>query len=91
MTMATVIIRDNGRITIPSSLLKKYALEEGNRLQLLDVGDGSFFLTPVESKVIKSADQAARKVKDANVSLEELFQELDRERRDYFTTHYACH
>ena len=53
------------------------------------VFDGSFFLVPVESKVMKSADKVARKVKEANVTLEDLLQTLDEERRRYYKEHYV--
>src|SRR5215213_8161368 len=65
--MTTLQIRGKGTITLPASLRKKYNLEEGESLNLIDVGDGSFFLVPVESKVVKSADKVAKAVKEANV------------------------
>jgi bifunctional DNA-binding transcriptional regulator/antitoxin component of YhaV-PrlF toxin-antitoxin module len=87
--MATVQIRSKGTITFPASLRKKYKLEEGEVFRLIDVGDGSFFLVPVESKVMKSADKVAKKVKEANVSLEELLETLDEERKNYYKENYV--
>jgi AbrB family looped-hinge helix DNA binding protein len=87
--MATLQIRGKGTITLPASLRKKYNLEEGESLSLIDVGDGSFFLVPVESKVIKNADKVAKAVKEANVTLEELFEVLDEERKRYYQEHYV--
>jgi AbrB family looped-hinge helix DNA binding protein len=87
--MTTLQIRGKGTITIPANLRKKYNLEEGESLSLIDVGDGSFFLVPVESKVMKSADKVAKAVKDANVTLEELFEVLDEERKRYYQEHYV--
>lgn len=87
--MTTLQIRGKGTITIPASLRKKYNLEEGESLSLIDVGDGSFFLVPMESKVTKSADKVAKKVKEANVTLEELFEVLDEERKRYYQEHYV--
>lgn len=87
--MTTLQIRGKGTITLPASLRKKYNLEEGESLNLIDVGDGSFFLIPVESKVVKSADKVAKAVKEANVTLEELFEVLDEERKRYYQEHYV--
>ena len=87
--MTTLQIRGKGTITLPASLRKKYKLEEGESLRLIDVGDGSFFLIPMESKVMRSADKVAKKVKEANVTLEELFETLDEERKRYYKEHYV--
>jgi len=87
--MTTLQIRSKGTITLPATLRKKYGLEEGGMINLIEVGDGSFFLVPVESKVIRSADKVARKVQEAGVTLEDLLGTLDEERKDYYKEHYV--
>ena len=87
--MTTLQIRSKGTITLPASLRKKYGLEEGGMINLIEVGDGSFFLVPVESKVIRSADKVGRKVQEAGVTLEDLLGTLDEERREYYKEHYV--
>lgn len=87
--MPTLQIRSKGTITLPANLRKKYNLEEGEFLTIIDVGDGSFFLAPVESKVMKSADRVAKKVRETNVTLEDLLEALDEERRNYYKDHYV--
>jgi bifunctional DNA-binding transcriptional regulator/antitoxin component of YhaV-PrlF toxin-antitoxin module len=87
--MTTVQMRGKGTITFPSNLRKKYKLEEGEIFKLIDVGDGTFFLVPAESKVMKSADKVAKKVKEANVSLDDLLETLDAERKTYYKRHYV--
>lgn len=87
--MTTLQIRSKGTITLPAGLRKKYKLEEGELFRLIDVGDGSFFLVPKESKVMKSADRVSRKLKEANVTLEELLEVLDEERKRYYKEHYV--
>jgi bifunctional DNA-binding transcriptional regulator/antitoxin component of YhaV-PrlF toxin-antitoxin module len=87
--MPTLQIRSKGSITLPASFRKKYKLEEGEFFSLIDVGDGSFFLVPVESKVMKNADKVAKKVKEANVNLEDLLATLDEERKTYYKEHYV--
>jgi bifunctional DNA-binding transcriptional regulator/antitoxin component of YhaV-PrlF toxin-antitoxin module len=87
--MTTVQMRGKGSITLPASFRKKYQLNEGEFFKMIDVGDGSFFLVPMDSKVMKSADIVARKVKEANVTLEDLLVTLDEERKRYYKEHYV--
>jgi bifunctional DNA-binding transcriptional regulator/antitoxin component of YhaV-PrlF toxin-antitoxin module len=87
--MTTVQMRSKGSITLPASFRKKYKLDEGEFFKMIDVGDGSFFLVPMDSKVMKSADIVARKVKEANVTLEDLLETLDEERKLYYKEHYV--
>jgi AbrB family looped-hinge helix DNA binding protein len=87
--MTILQIRGKGTITLPASLRKKYNLEEGEFFKLIDIGDGSFFLVPKESKVMKSADKVAKKVKDVNVTLDDLLKTLDEERKRYYKEHYV--
>ena len=87
--MTTVQIRSKGSITLPANFRKKYKLEEGEFFKLIDVGDGSFFLVPMDSKVMKNADIVAKKVKEANVTLEDLLETLDEERKNYYQEHYV--
>jgi bifunctional DNA-binding transcriptional regulator/antitoxin component of YhaV-PrlF toxin-antitoxin module len=87
--MTTLQIRSKGTFTLPASLRKKYKLEDGEFFQLIDIGDGSFFLVPKESKVMKSGDRVAKILKEDNVTLEDLLQTLDEERKRYYKEHYA--
>ena len=87
--MTTIQLRGNGIITLPSNVRKKYKLKDGGFLQLIDVGDGSFFLVPKESKVTKIANGIAKKLKDANVTLDDLLETLDEERKRYFKEKYG--
>jgi bifunctional DNA-binding transcriptional regulator/antitoxin component of YhaV-PrlF toxin-antitoxin module len=87
--MTTVQMRGKGSITLPASFRKKYKLDEGEFFKMIDVGDGSFFLVPMDSKVMKNADIVARKVKEANVTLEDLLETLDEERKLYYKEHYV--
>jgi bifunctional DNA-binding transcriptional regulator/antitoxin component of YhaV-PrlF toxin-antitoxin module len=87
--MTTVQMRGKGSITLPASFRKKYQLNEGEFFKMIDVGDGSFFLVPMDSKVMKNSDIVARKVKEANVTLEDLLETLDEERKLYYKEHYV--
>ena len=52
--MATAVqMRAKGSLTIPSDLRQKYGLGEGDVFTLVDLGEGSFLLTPRVSLVPK--------------------------------------
>ena len=76
-------IRRKGIITLPASLRKKYKLEEGQILTIIDLGEGTILLTPKVSLVDKLANQIAEKLKDENITFEDLLQELNEIRKTY--------
>jgi bifunctional DNA-binding transcriptional regulator/antitoxin component of YhaV-PrlF toxin-antitoxin module len=85
----TIQVRSKGAITIPTAFRKKYGVDEGETFTMIDVGDGSFFLVPKVSKFVQSADRVAKKVKEANVTLDELYEILDEERKRYYKEQYV--
>lgn len=87
--MTTLQIRSKGTITLPAELRRKYNWEEGEILTAVELGDGSLILTSKPSKVMKSAGKVARMVKEANVSLDELLEVLDEERKTYYQEYYV--
>jgi AbrB family looped-hinge helix DNA binding protein len=87
--MTTLQIRGKGTITLPASLRKKYNLEEGEVLTLIDLGEGTILLKPMVSEVNKLSRQIAKRLKEENVSLDDLLQALDEERKTYYKKHYA--
>jgi len=87
--MTTLQIRGKGTITLPASLRKKYNLEEGEVLTLIDLGEGTILLKPMVSEVNKLSRQIAKRLKEENVSLDDLLQTLDEERKTYYEKHYA--
>ncbi|MFZ5820662.1 MAG: AbrB/MazE/SpoVT family DNA-binding domain-containing protein [Chloroflexota bacterium] len=87
--MTTLQIRSKGTITLPARLRKKYDLEEGDTLTLIDMGDGDFMLMQKESKVAKIGDRIARRLKEENVTLDDLLATLDEERERYYKEHYV--
>ncbi|RPJ23570.1 MAG: AbrB/MazE/SpoVT family DNA-binding domain-containing protein [Chloroflexi bacterium] len=86
--MPTLQIRSKGSITLPASLRKKYGLEEGEVLTVIDLGEGTILLKPMISQVNKLSSQIARRLKEENVSLDDLLQALDEERKIYCKEHY---
>ncbi len=82
-------IRKKGTLTLPSELRSKYGLGEGDILTLIDLGDGSFLLTPKISQVDRLGSRIAEKLSQEGVSLEELLSALDEEREEYYRENYA--
>jgi AbrB family looped-hinge helix DNA binding protein len=87
--MTTLQIRSKGTITLPAELRRKYNWEEGEILTAIDLGNGTLMLTSKPSKVMRSADKVAKKIQEANVSLDELLETLDEERKAYYQEHYV--
>jgi AbrB family looped-hinge helix DNA binding protein len=87
--MTTLQIRGKGTITLPASLRKKYNLEEGEVLTVIDLGEGTILLKPMVSQINKLSRQIATRLKEENVTLDDLLQQLDEERKTYYKEHYA--
>jgi bifunctional DNA-binding transcriptional regulator/antitoxin component of YhaV-PrlF toxin-antitoxin module len=90
MSVSTTIqIRGKGTLTIPVELRRKYGLDDGDVFTLIDLGDGSFLLTPIVSKVDRLGDRVAQATVDEGISLEEIMTALDEERERYYQERYA--
>ena len=90
MSISTKIqIRGKGTVTLPIELRQKYGLDEGDIITLIDLGDGSFLLTPQVTQVDRSGDRVAKAMRDAGVSEAELLAALDEERERYYQERYV--
>ena len=89
MTTTTVQIRRKGLITLPVELRRQYNLADGDVFTLVDLGDGSFLLTPRVSQVARLGDQVARLMEEEDVTLEEMLKALEEERGAYYREHYV--
>ena len=87
--MTTLQIRGKGTITLPARLRKKYKLEVGEVLTVIDLGGGSILLKPIVSEVDKLSRRIAKRLKEENVTLDDLLEQLDEERKRYYQEHYA--
>jgi AbrB family looped-hinge helix DNA binding protein len=87
--MTTLQIRGKGTITLPASLRKKYKLEEGEVLTVIDLGDGTILLKPMVSQVNRLSNQIAKRLKEENISLDDLLNALDEERKTYYKKYYS--
>ncbi len=89
MVTKTVQIRRKGVITLPVELRRRYDLAVGDIFTLLDLGDGSFLLTPHVSQVARLGDQVSQVMAEESVSLKEMLETLDQERENYYREHYV--
>ncbi len=90
MTTTTIIqIRSKGTVTLPIELRRKYGIDEGDVITLIDLGDGSFLLTPIVTQVDRLGDRVARAMAEAGVSEDELLAALDEERERYYRERYV--
>ncbi len=87
--MTTLQIRGKGTITLPASLRKKYKLEEGEVLTIIDLGEGTILLKPMVSQVNKLSNRIAKRLKEENITLDDLLQVLDEERKIYYQENYV--
>ncbi|MEN6522138.1 MAG: AbrB/MazE/SpoVT family DNA-binding domain-containing protein [Anaerolineaceae bacterium] len=84
-------VRKKGSITLPVEIRTKYGYNEGDVFTLIDLGDGSFILSPRVLYVNQLGDRIANIIKEKQLSEDELLKALDEEREDYYRDHYAGH
>ncbi len=90
MTISTTIqIRGKGTVTLPIELRRKYGLGEGDIITLIDLGDGSFLLTPIVTQVDRLGDRVAQAMAEKGISLDEILTALDEERERYYQERYV--
>ena len=80
----TVQMRAKGRLTIPSDLRQKYGFAEGDVFTLVELGDGSFLLTPRLSLVPKLVAEMEAIRAEAGVTLDDLLGGLPEVRRQLY-------
>lgn len=88
-TTTTLQIRSKGTLTLPIELRRKYGIDEGDVITLIDLEDGSFLLTPIVTQVDRLGDRVAKAMTEAGVSEEELLAALDEERERYYQERYV--
>jgi bifunctional DNA-binding transcriptional regulator/antitoxin component of YhaV-PrlF toxin-antitoxin module len=90
MAKSTIVqIRSKGTVTLPIELRRKYGLDEGNILKMIDLGAGSFLLTPIVTQVDRLGDRVAKAMADEAVSTDEVLTALDEERERFYQERYA--
>lgn len=89
MSATAIQIRSKGSITLPMELRRKYGLNEGDIYTLIDLGDGSFMLTPQVSRVAQQGDRITQLLSEQGVSVDDILQALDEERQRYYQDNYV--
>ena len=90
MANSTIVqIRSKGTVTLPIKLRRKYGLDEGNILNMIDLGDGSFLFTSIVTQVDRLGDRVAKAMADESVSMDEVLTALDEERERFYQERYA--
>ncbi len=85
----TIQIRGKGVITLPKELRRRYGLNEGDVLTLVDLGDGAFVISPRVPQIDRLGDQVGQALADAGVTVDDLILALDDERERYYRENYA--
>ncbi len=86
MSQTILQIRD-GELTLPASLRNRYKLKEGDSLTLIDLG-GVFVLAPQKALVAELTAELELQRKAAKLSVANLQEGLDEQRRIYAAEKY---
>lgn len=81
--MTATIQISNGTFTLPAEFLDKYRLEEGETFSIVDLGNGSFLLSPRRSRVDELADKLAAEWAARGETLESMLKTLREVREEY--------
>jgi len=74
--VTSIQIRKEGTIALPDELRDKYGLQEGEALNLVDLGNGSFPLSPQRSRINELADTIRADLESRGESLESMLKTL---------------
>lgn len=84
----TITLRRRGTLTLPADLRKKYRLEEGEPLTLLDLG-GVFVIAPKVSMIPKLVGELERLREEAGLQVDDLLEGLDGKRSELHKERYG--
>ncbi|MEJ2487503.1 MAG: AbrB/MazE/SpoVT family DNA-binding domain-containing protein [Anaerolineales bacterium] len=65
-------IRGKGRMTLPVELRRKYEIEDGDVISIIDLGDGALLLTPDITRADRLGDRIAKAVEETGVAENEI-------------------
>jgi AbrB family looped-hinge helix DNA binding protein len=83
-------IRSKGSLTLPAELRRRYNMNEGDILTLVDLGDGCILLAPVYPSVEKLGDDISRILSDREITEDEMLRTLEDERKKYYQEKYGA-
>jgi len=87
--MTTLYVHSKGSLTLPAEIRRKYQIEDGTVMTLLDLGDGCLMLMPQLSLTARLGDEITRILSEKGVSEEELLHTLEEESQKYYAEHYG--
>jgi len=87
MSTKTLTLRGRGTLTLPKALRKKYGLEDGEPLTLIDL-DGAFVLAPKLLVVPKLVAELERLREAAGIGVDGLIEGLDERRKQTYEKRY---
>ena len=84
----TIQVRERGVVTLPAQLREKYNIENGKIFRLVDL-DGIFVFVPMVPMVPELASEIERIRLEAGVSVDELLDDLRKQRERYNKDKYG--
>lgn len=88
MKTATIVIRKQGRWTLPAELREKYGVKAGDTFTLIDLG-GSFLITPHASQVTLLGNRIEQILREKNLVPDDFPESLENDREQYFHEHFS--
>lgn len=88
MKTATIVIRKQGRWTLPAELREKYGVKAGDTFTLIDLG-GSFLITPHASQVTRLGDRIEQILREENLVPDDFLESLEDDHGQYFHEHFS--
>lgn len=84
----TTQLRQRGQVTIPRKLRESLAIDEGDILTLLQIGD-SILLTPRSLRTFELADKISDLMEEEGVTLADLLNDLPQIREEIYKEKYG--
>lgn len=69
----TYLIQERGQVTLPAGLRKKFGLKKGDPIVFRETEEG-ILISSKETQVMKLLDELGEKLRDEDISLEELME-----------------
>ena len=89
-TAFAVRLRERGQITLPHSVRTSLAVETGDTLNLVQIDD-IVLLSPRQAMIPRLSQEFTALMQEEGVSLAELLQDLEEERKLIWQERYASH
>ncbi len=86
----SIRLRDRGQLTLPKSIRQELDIAQGDMLNLVQIGD-VFVLSPRQQLLSGLADEFTTIMEEEDVSLADLLQGLEEERRAIWRKEQDAH